>query len=248
MLKWLRSLFFVFQMYAAMTLMALFFTPWGMFDRRGVFAGVHCYCRYVRWSARWIVGITSEVRGDVPQDEVLIAAKHQSFFDVIIICSVVPRPKFVMKAELRWLPIVGWYARRMGCVSVKRNQRGRAMSKMVDEAKQGIGEPGQLIIYPQGTRVAPDSRLPYKPGAGVLYAQLGQICVPAATNVGLFWPRFSVMREPGHAIVEFLDPIAPGMKPRAFMGALEAQVEAASEALMLEAGYEKPAVIQEPGA
>jgi len=242
MLQWLRSLFFVFQMYAMMALMALFFTPWGLVDRRGVFAGVHTYCRYVRWSARWIVGISSEVRGQVPRDEVLIASKHQSFFDVIVICSVVPRPKFVMKAELRWLPIVGWYARRMGCVSVRRNQRGRAMSKMVDEAKQGVGEPGQLIIYPQGTRAAPESRLPYKPGAAVLYAQLDQSCVPAATNVGLFWPRFSVMRKPGHAIVEFLDPIAPGMKPRQFMTRLESRIEAASDALMLEAGYEKPAL------
>lgn len=240
MLKWLRSLFFVFQMYAAMTLMALFFTPWGMFDRRGVFAGVHCYCRYVRWSARWIIGITSEVRGDVPQDEVLIAAKHQSFFDVIIICSVVPRPKFVMKAELRWLPIVGWYARRMGCVSVKRNQRGRAMSKMVDEAKQGIGQPGQLIIYPQGTRAAPESRLPYKKGIGALYRDLGQTCVPAATNVGVFWPRRGIGRKPGLAIVEFLPALAPDQEVTEFMARLEAEIETASDALMAEVGYTRP--------
>ena len=90
--RWPCSLFFIIQMYLMMVLMAVFFTPWALLDRAGVFARVHCYCRWVRWTAAWMVDLCSEVRGPVPQGEALIASKHQSFFDIILICSVTPRP------------------------------------------------------------------------------------------------------------------------------------------------------------
>ena len=102
--RWPCSLFFIIQMYLMMALMGVFFTPWALFDRAGVFAGVHCYCRWVRWTAAWMVGLRSEVRSRVPQGEALIASKHQSFFDIILICSVTPRPKFIMKKELLRAP------------------------------------------------------------------------------------------------------------------------------------------------
>ena len=86
-LRWILSLIFIAQMYLMMLLMAIFFLPWAAFERRGAFAAVHTYCRYVRWSARWLVGLKSEIRGQVPTGEVLIASKHQSFFDIIIIVS-----------------------------------------------------------------------------------------------------------------------------------------------------------------
>lgn len=237
MWQWLRSLVFVIQMYLVMALMALFFTPWAMFQREAAFHGVHTYCRWVRFSARWLVGLKSEIRGDVPTDEVLIASKHQSFFDIILICSVVPRPKFIMKKELVWTPIVGWYARRIGCVPVDRGKRGAAVARMVADVKSGRSLPGQLIIFPQGTRAAPGVSMPYKIGTGVLYLETGQSCVPAATNVGVFWPRRSIMRKPGIAVVEFLPKIPPGQKMDAFMLRLEEAVEKGSGNLMREAGF-----------
>jgi 1-acyl-sn-glycerol-3-phosphate acyltransferase len=237
--RWIRSLVFVVQMYAAMALLAVVFTPWAIFDRRGAFAGVHTYCRWVRLSARWMVGLRSEIRGEPPTGEVLIAAKHQSFFDIILICSVVPRPKFIMKKELRWAPILGWYALRMGCVPVDRGKRGQAIEQMLRDVETGRAEPGQLIIYPQGTRVAPGLPLPYKIGTGLIYRQSGQTCVPAATNVGVFWPRQDILRKPGLAVVEFLEPIEPGLDVENFMARLERTIESASDKLMAEAGFER---------
>ena len=108
MIQWLRSLFFVGQMYAMMPILAVFCTPWAIVDRRGAFAGVHAYTRWVRWTAGWMVGLKTEIRGEAPQGEVLIASKHQSFLDIIMIVSVVPRPKFIMKKQLKWAPILGW--------------------------------------------------------------------------------------------------------------------------------------------
>lgn len=236
--RWLVSLVFVVQMYAMMALMALFFTPWAIFDRRGAFAGVHTYCNWVRWTARVMLGLRSEIRGRVPEGEALIASKHQSFFDIILICSVAPRPKFIMKQELKWAPILGWYALRIGCVPVDRGRRGAAIAQMMEGVRKGQLEPGQLIIYPQGTRVAAGAVKPYKVGTGLLYQQTGQPCIPAATNVGVFWPRRGIYRKPGLAVMEFLPEIAPGMAVEPFMAELERVVEGASRRLMAEAGFD----------
>ena len=103
--------------------------------------------------------------------------------------------------------------------------------------RAGTQEPGQLIIYPQGTRVAPGVQRPYKVGTAILYAETGQTCVPAATNVGVFWPRTGIYRKPGLAVVAFLEPIAPGLEQDAFMERLETEVETASNRLMTEAGF-----------
>lgn len=237
MVQYLRSVAFVAQMYLSLLLFALWWTPFSLLRRDAAFDAVHAWCNWVRRSAAWIVGLGSEIRGEVPADEVLIAAKHQSFFDIILICSVVPRPKFIMKKELLWMPIIGWYARRIGCVAVDRGKRGAAIARMVADVKAGREQPGQLIIYPQGTRVAAGARMPYKVGTGILYAETGQPCVPAATNVGVFWPRQGLLRKPGVAVVEFLPRIAPGMPQAEFMARIEATVEGASDCLMAEAGF-----------
>lgn len=239
-IQWLLSLIFVVQMYVSMAVLAAFWTPLVMIRKDNVFRAIHSYCNWVRFSARWMVGLKSEIRGDVPDGEVIIASKHQSFFDIIMIVSVTPRPKFIMKKQILWTPIVGWYATRMGCVSVDRGKRGVAIKKMVADVKSGAAEPGQLIIFPQGTRVAAGARLPYKIGTGVLYEQTGQSCVPAGTNVGVFWKRHGIYRGRGTAVVEFLPPIETGLEMQKFMGRLEDAVETSSNALMAEAGFNLP--------
>ena len=108
---------------------------------------------------------------------------------------------------------------------------------MMDGVSKGRLQPGQLIIYPQGTRVAPGAMKSYKVGTGLLYQQLGQPCTPAATNVGLFWPRTGIYRKPGLAVVEFLPEIAPGLAVEPFMAELERVIEGASNRLMAEAGF-----------
>lgn len=236
-LQYVLSFIFIVQMYLSMFLMAIWWTPIVLFRKNAAFDAVQSYCRWVRASAAFLVGLRSEIRGEVPQDEVIIAAKHQSFFDIIMIVSVVPRPKFIMKKELLWAPILGWYARKIGCVPVDRGKRSEAMKKMVADVKAGAAEPGQLIIYPQGTRVAAGAKKPYKVGVGVLYTELGQACVPAATNVGVFWPRHGILRKPGLAVVEFLPRIPAGQSVEAFMAKIEPVVESASDRLMAEAGF-----------
>ena len=235
--QWVRSLIFVVQMYAMMGVLGILFFPWAVFSRRGALTACKTYCWWVRWTAAWMVGLRTEVRGTPPTDEVMIASKHQSFLDIILIFHSIPAGKFIMKRELMWAPVIGQYGLRIGCVPVNRGKRSQAIKKMVKDVEKGTQHPGQLIIYPQGTRIAPGVKAPYKIGTAVLYEELGQDCVPAATNVGVFWPRKGIYRKPGLAVVEFLPRIKAGQSRQDFMDKLEGEVETASNALMREAGF-----------
>jgi 1-acyl-sn-glycerol-3-phosphate acyltransferase len=236
-IRWLLSLVFIIQMYLAMAVLALVFAPWALFSRRGAYKAMHAYCAWVILTARILCGLKSEVRGQPPTGECVIAAKHQSFLDIILIFHAVPAGKFIMKRELIYTPFLGQYALKIGCVPVNRGKRGAAITKMKADVAKGAAEPGQLIIYPQGTRVAPGESRPYKVGTGLLYEQLDQPCYPVAANVGLFWPKRGILRKPGLAVVEFLPPIAPGLKVQDFMARLESDVETNSNRLMAEAGF-----------
>jgi 1-acyl-sn-glycerol-3-phosphate acyltransferase len=236
-IRWLLSLVFIVQMYLSMAVIAVVFAPWALASRRGARIACKTFCRWVIFSLRVLTGMRSEVRGTPPTDECIIAAKHQSFLDIILIFNAVHAGKFIMKRELMYAPFLGQYALRIGCVPVNRGKRGAAIAKMKADVQAGAAEPGQLIIYPQGTRVAPGATRPYKVGTGLLYEQLAQPCVPVATNVGVFWPKRGILRKPGTAVVEFLDPIAPGLKVQEFMARLEAEIETHSNRLMAEAGF-----------
>lgn len=236
-IQWLRSLIFVIEIYLAMAVLGIVFAPYALVSRKGARLACRLYCRWVFWSARWMVGLRTEIRGTPPTGEVMVAAKHQSFLDILMIFHAVPQAKFIMKRELLWTPVIGLYAKRLGCVPVDRGKRGAAVARMVRDVAAEFREPGQLIIYSQGTRVAPGLSRPYKAGTGVLYKELGNACVPAATNVGLFWPKKGILRKPGLGVVEFLDPIAPGMQRDAFMAHLEQVVEGRTNDLMREAGF-----------
>lgn len=240
--RWVRSLIFVVQAYFMMLPIGVVFLPWALFSRRGAILACKSWSNWVVWTARWMVGIRCEVRGTPPAGEVMIASKHQSFLDIILIFKSIPAGKFIMKRELMYAPIIGQYALRLGCVPVDRGKRAQAIKKMVKDVEKGRAAPGQLIIYPQGTRIPPGVKAPYKVGTSVLYQELGQPVVPVATNVGLFWPKRGIMRRPGLAVVEFLDPIAPGLSKREFLATLEREVEENSNRLMREAGFDADAV------
>ncbi|MEM1266508.1 MAG: lysophospholipid acyltransferase family protein [Pseudomonadota bacterium] len=230
----LRSLLFDALLYALILILGILLLPAAIHSREGAYWAVRLYGRLALWLLERICGLKTEVRGPVPTEDVLIAAKHQSFLDILILIATLPAPRFIMKQSLRWVPIFGFYATRIGSTPVSRGRKGRAVHSMVQDVERKR-TPGQLVIYPQGTRTAPGAKLPYKIGAGVIYERTGLPCVPAATNVGVFWGRKSLFRKPGLGVVEFLEPIPAGLKVAALMETLEARVEAASETLLSEA-------------
>jgi 1-acyl-sn-glycerol-3-phosphate acyltransferase len=236
-IQWIRSVLFIAQMYIALAVIGFGSIPFAIYSMDSAMATMHRYCRWVRWTAGWMIGLKTEVRGEVPEGAVLIAAKHQSFLDILMIFGALPRGRFVMKKELVKVPVIGWYGLRVGCIPVDRGRRGRAIKDLVAQATSTKDPAGQLIIFSQGTRVAPGVKMPYKIGTGILYDQLKMPCVPVAVNVGVFWPRRSFHRKPGLAVIEFLPTIPAGLRMRTFMERLETEVETASDRLMAEAGF-----------
>ena len=142
--QWLRSLIFSIQMYLMMALMGLVFVPFAIVNRRAVYTFVKTYARYCRWSLAWIVGLKTEVRGEVPTDACMIASKHQSFLDVILIISVAWQPRVIIKRELHYLPVFRFFGSRMGNVPVNRGKRGKAIEKMKADVESGKNLPGQI--------------------------------------------------------------------------------------------------------
>ncbi|WP_045387637.1 1-acyl-sn-glycerol-3-phosphate acyltransferase [Falsirhodobacter sp. alg1] len=224
----LLSLLFTLQMYMVMAVLGLVMLPAALVSPEGARRACKAYCHWVRWTARWMVGIRTEVRGPVPAGPALVAAKHQSFLDVLMIFAALPRPRFVMKAELLRMPVFGWYATRLGCIPVSRGGGASAIAELIAAARTGA--PSQLVIYPQGARLKPGTIAPYKYGVAALYEALDLPCVPVAAHTGHVWP-LGPWRHAGVAVVEFLPQIAPGMDPADFLRRLEADIEPASDRL-----------------
>ncbi len=233
----LRSLAFNVVMYVWMPVVGLAFLPWAIVSPEGARAGCNAYARSVLWLLERMTGLRTEIRGLAPTGAALVAGKHQSFLDILLIWDAMPRPFFIMKAQLRYAPVLGQYALRLGCIPVHRGKRTEAIKRMLAELRSGHRQNGQLLIYPQGTRVAPGAQAPYKAGTFALYEQLGQPCVPVATNVGVFWPKRGALRRPGLGVAEFLEPIPPGLDRATFMATMEQRIEGASNRLMAEAGF-----------
>lgn len=193
---------------------------------------------YMLWAARLHMGISCEVRGALPAGDCIIAAKHQCFLDILALAHALPRRNFIMKREVMRVPIMGWYAYKVGCIPIDRSKGRdamRAITKRIRERMAGDGL-GQLIIYPEGTRTRPGERRAYKHGVGTIREATGLPVVPVAVNTGLFWPRKGWGIRSGRAVVEFL-PVIAAEGTREFMTRLEDRIETQSDKLMAEAGF-----------
>jgi len=196
------------------------------------------WARIVLVLLRVIVGLDHEIRGfdRVPRGACIIAMKHQSTWDTLIPLVVFKDPAAIVKRELLLLPFYGWYAARAGSIGIDRKAGAKALRRMIAAARPVAAEERPIVIFPEGTRVAPGARLPYQPGVAALYQALATPLVPAAVNSGLFWGRRSFVKHPGRIVLEFLEPIPPGWPRRKVMAELEQRIETATAALLREAG------------
>ncbi|MFT6226732.1 MAG: 1-acyl-sn-glycerol-3-phosphate acyltransferase [Paracoccaceae bacterium] len=240
LMQMIRSAIFVIFMYTLMGVLGILGLPWAIASRRGANRIMHLYCIITLWALRVLCGVRTEVRGTPPTGEVVVGSKHQSFLDVLILFHAVEDGRYVMKRSLRWAPVLGFYALRIGCAPVNRGAKAKAVKQLVYDAHKARRDAGQILIFPQGTRVAPGTHAPYKSGVHALAEAQGLRVVPAATNAGLFWPRIGVLRKPGVAVFEFLPPLADGLSRKEMMAALEKVVETASDALAAEARAADP--------
>ncbi len=240
-----RSLLFAVWMYGLMAVMAIICAPALLFPRRVALACMGLWRRLVLWGLKTICGITFEVRHRerMPSTGALIAMKHHSMFETIMAWEFISDPAIILKRELIFLPFFGWYALKLRNIVVNRAAQASALRKMLKDAGQRISEGRQIVIFPEGTRVAPGERIPYKPGVVALYRELGVPCTPVAHNSGLCWPAHGILRKPGKITVEILPAIPPGLPRAEFMKQLEDSIETAASALLPD-GYPVAAATQ----
>jgi 1-acyl-sn-glycerol-3-phosphate acyltransferase len=186
---------------------------------------------------RLIVGLDYRIVGaeHLKGGPAIVALKHQSAWDTLILPILLVDPAVVLKRELLWLPFYGWYASKVGNIPIDRGAGAKALRGMVERAKAALAAGRPVVIFPQGTRTAPGTERAYQPGVAALYLQAGVPVVPAALNSGLFWGRRAFAKRPGTVTVEMLPPIPPGLDRKRFMAELEAAIEGATHRLEQEA-------------
>lgn len=189
------------------------------------------------WLTRHIAGIRVEIRGLERRagGPLLIAAKHQSALETFALLPLLADPTFILKRELNWIPVFGWWSVKAGMIPVARGRGSAAMQAMAQRARKALAGGRQIIIFPEGTRRPPGAPPSYRHGAAVLYTECGVACQPVAVNTGHYWPRRSWRFRSGHAVIEFLEPIPPGLDHAAFLARLEHAIEPASDRLLAEA-------------
>lgn len=195
--------------------------------------------RGLQWLLRRLVGLDYEVRGAerLPKGGVIYAVKHQSAWDTITAHLLVEDPAIALKQELTKVPIFGQCLLHAGMIKIDRGQGTRALRSLIDRAREAIERGSPILIYPEGTRTPPGEKKPYHPGVAALYKQLDLPVIPVALNSGLYWGRRSFAKRAGTILVEFLDPIQPGLDRKTFMAELEHRIEGATDRLITEAGH-----------
>jgi 1-acyl-sn-glycerol-3-phosphate acyltransferase len=220
-----RSLLFYLAFYGgtvALLLAAMAMLPLSQSAFRAV---VRTWSRWHRWCARWLLGIRVKTIGEVPREPVLIAIKHESFFEAIDLPSLLHFPAVFLKAELARLPLWGFASRHWGNIAVERSEGAKALRAMRAAALERTAEGRPLVIFPEGTRVAHGSGPPLQSGFAGLYKLLGLPVVPVAVDSGPLYHRR--WKGAGTITLRFGEPLPPGL-PRA---EIEARVHAAINAL-----------------
>jgi len=241
-----RSLLFNLLFYVTTTLFVVLGSPLLFAPRRWAMAALAVHSRFELWLLKVIVGTKLEVRGQekLPKGACLVASKHQSAWETFALISLFRDPALLMKRELFWIPFHGWFSRKFEMIPVDRDRGPAALRRMLREARKRVADRREIIIFPEGTRRPPGAPPDYKTGVILLYEALGIPCVPVALNSGVFWPRRSLERRPGTIVVEFLDPIPPGLPKAEFLARLTEAIETASARLLAEAKAKEPGIGQ----
>ncbi|MCW5720905.1 MAG: 1-acyl-sn-glycerol-3-phosphate acyltransferase [Devosia sp.] len=197
--------------------------------------------RYWCWSnvqfLRLITGLDTSVEGmgNIPAGGCIIAAKHQSDWDVFAIFPHTGRPAYIVKRELMRIPFFGWAARSLDCIEIDRGRGAQAIPEMMRQARSALDRGCRIVIFPEGTRKAPLAPPDYRQGIVRMYLELNVPVVPVALNSGLFWGRNSPVIWPGLARARILPPIEPGLTADVFLQRLRDTIETQTDALMAEA-------------
>jgi 1-acyl-sn-glycerol-3-phosphate acyltransferase len=236
-LIFLRSLVFNVLFYLVLVVLIIVALPTLALPTRALLTVAAWWANSSIFLMRLVCNIEVEFRGveKIPTGPLLVASKHQSFWETFALLRFFEQPIFILKRQLTWIPAFGQLLIKIGMIAIDRSAGARTLLRMTRRAREAVRGGCQLVIFPEGTRRAPGAPPAYKTGIAQLYATCGVSCLPVALNSGLFWPRRTFMRYPGTLVVEFLDPLPPGLPRDEFLTGLSTAIENATDRLV-EAG------------
>jgi 1-acyl-sn-glycerol-3-phosphate acyltransferase len=237
----LRSLVFNILFYLMLVFWMVVAIPTFLMPPRAFMAVAKAWSRSSVWLMRLVCNIKVDYRGaeKIPHGPLIVASKHQSMWETFALLQFFDAPLFIYKRELGWIPLFGWYLVKSKMIGVDRSGGVRSLMEMARRAPKEVTSGRQLIIFPEGTRTAVGAAPDYKTGVGQIYVNSGVPCVPVALNSGLFWPRRTFMRYPGTLVVEFLDPLPPGLTRKEFIERISTSIEHATNQLVETARREQ---------
>lgn len=239
----LRALLFNLGYVGLTVVLGLLFLPL-LARRRWARYAVTVWSRAVLAWLALTVGLRYEVRGleHLPDRPAILAAKHQSAFETIALNAVFPQSCFILKQELFLVPFAGMYIWRSGHIGIDRKGGAAALKAMTRHARTALARGQPIVIFPEGTRMAPGERGRYHPGVAMLVQAAEAPVVPVALNSGLFWKRKAFMKRPGTITIEILPPLPAGLDRKAMMTQLQDRIETATDGLSVSAGATPRAV------
>lgn len=236
-----RSLIFNVLFYLLLAFWVLLGIPTFVMPRRAIMTIAKNWARSSVWLMRVVCNIKVEYRGleKIPPGPLIAASKHQSMWETFALLQFFDQPLFILKRELTRIPLFGWYLIKSRMIAINRSDARRSLIEMSKLAREGVQRGRQLIIFPEGTRTPVGAPPDYKSGVGQIYVNCGVPCIPVALNSGLFWPRRTFMRYPGTLVIEFLDPLPPGLSRKEFIARISTLIEDATNRLVDAARQEQ---------
>lgn len=238
-----RSLVFNVLFYLTLIVIMVFGLPAILFGRRGVLGLARAWSYSSNWLLRTICGLDAEYRGveNIPSGGIIFAAKHQSTWETFSLLRFADDFSFILKRELTFIPLFGWYLLRANQIAINRTG-GSALQEATTKSREVLRQGRQIFIFPEGTRRPAGAPPAYKFGVAKIYEETQAACVPVALNSGLFWSRKSFLKRPGTILVEFLEPIQPGLTRAEFFTLLSERLEAATNRLIDESIRRDPSL------
>jgi len=222
-----NSIFSIF-FFTGIIIISLFFLPAFFLPQKVVLFGGKLMGHWTSFCLKFFLSTKIIIKGTeniISNEKFFIAASHQSMFETFYLQTIFNSPVFILKKELLLIPIFGWYLKKIGSISIKRNKITKDnlgffddISKMVTNSKR------PLIIFPQGTRVLPDERPPFKKGASRIYEELKITCQPVAINSGYVWPKKGLKNSHRTITISILKPISAKFSKEEFIKILEKDI------------------------